>query len=161
MGKDSKRRHIAEKQIKAKLPVLPIDTLEKLARISNNWIFPDSVTNMPTNTDTESKRFHLCFDYFNWNTCVLTQFDDTKARTLLKIFEGVTKCELKRFPELKLVRDSVSNTPTYESLFSGAGVSPDVDMRETELPGNGRMFFFLVEHHFNIVSIETKHRDPH
>ena len=49
------------------------------------------------------------------------------------------------------------NVPPYESLFTK--VSPEVTkMEETEFC-EGRLFFFITEPYFNIVSVETKHRN--
>lgn len=157
MNEFSKRRNQAIKIVKSKLPVLPIESVERLAKVSNDWKFPEQVANMPTNTEEEAQKLLLCFDYLNWKTCLFTQFDDTKARALMAIFEKVSKCEVNKFPELRLVRDSIKPTSPYESLF--VGLSPDVDMKETDLPGDSRIFFFLENVRFNIVSIETKHRN--
>lgn len=157
MNEFSKRRHQAIKTIKSKLPVLPIESVEKLAKVPNDWKFPEQVANIPTSTEEEAQRLLLCFDYLNWKTCLFTQFDDTKAKALIAMFEKVSKCEVSKFPELRLVRDSITSTPNYKSLFDG--LSPDVDMKEADLPGNGRVFFFLESIKFNVVSVETKHRN--
>jgi hypothetical protein len=163
MNSDSKRRQCLKKQILSKVQVGDIGAVEKAANFLNSpkkWDLIKKIemaTNYPTNKNPEDQKFILCFDYFNKNTCCFEQFDQAKGKKLLEIFEQITKCEVNRFPELRLIRDSVGRTPDYNSLF--ATVSPEVDkIHETELC-EGRLFFFITEPRFNIVSVETKHRN--
>lgn len=107
----------------------------------------------------ETKRLVLCFDYLNERTCIYDQFDSTKSRALINLFAKVTSCEVSAFPSSGIVRDTIRNTSPYTSLFGGK-LTPDVTtLQETELPDGGRVFFFITENKFNIVSIESRHRN--
>lgn len=163
MSEDSKKRHELKKQIASKTQTADIKIVEKVAGLLNSpreWDIVKRVeraTTFPTDRAVESRRFVICFDYFNWNACYFEQFNPAKGKKLLEVLEMVAKCEINKFPELKLGRDSVTNTAPYKSLF--AKVSPEVTkIDETEFCG-GRIFFFVTEPFFNLVSVETKHRN--
>ena len=160
MSEDSKRRNELKKQIASRAQTADIKVVEKIAgflHAPKKWDIVERATTFPTNKEIESHRFVICFDYFNWNACHLDQFNTAKGKKLLEILEQVAKCEVNKFPTLRLSRDSVTRVPPYESLF--AKVSPEVSrIEETEFC-EGRLFFFLTEPHFNLVSVETKHRN--
>ena len=153
-----KQRQLAIKKVQGRLHALPIETLEKLAKVPNDWAIPEGATTLPENNAQDNDgKFILCFDYLNWDICVFDHFDSTKGRALVKKFQVIAQCEPSALLGLNLVRDNISNNPPYTSLF--LDLSPDVAMKETELPDGGRIFFFITGCKFNIVSIETKHRD--
>jgi len=160
MSNDQKKRQELKKQITSKAQTANIDLVEKVAGLLNTpkkYEIVERASTFPNNKEIETRRFILSFDYLNWNACKFDQFNPAKGQKLLEIFEQVTTCEINRFPELKLSRDSVSNVSPYESLFSK--VSPEVTkMEETEFC-EGRLFFFITEPYFNVVSVETKHRN--
>lgn len=152
------QRNLAIKTVKAKLHALPIETLEKLAKVPNDWQIPEGATTVLSTGEKSSRKCVLCFDYLKWNVCVFEHFDSTKARALVRLFQDIKTCEAHDLPASHLIRDNVSNSPTYRTLFNG--LSPDIQMKETELPGAGRVFFFITEEiKFNIVSIESIHRN--
>ena len=153
-----KQRQLAIKKVQGRLHALPIETLEKLAKVPNDWAIPEKATTLPEGASQENGgKFILCFDYLNWDVCVFDHFDSTKGRALVRKLQMVAQCESSALPGLHLVRDNISNNPPYTSLFNG--LSPDVEMKETELPDSGRIFFFITGCKFNIVSIETNHRN--
>src|SRR3989344_1030689 len=158
MGEDSKKRQELKRQIVNKAQSAPIELVENIASVLNfpkRWQLVERVATIPTGL--EAQKFIISFDYLNSDECLFDQFDPTKGRKLIQILERVAKCEIAKFPELNLVRDSVGRIPPYESLFSK--LTKEVDqLQETELCG-GRIFFFITEPFFHIVSIETKHRD--
>lgn len=163
MSEDSKKRHHLKKQIVSRVPTTDIKIVEKVAGLLNSpreWDIVKRVeraTTFPSEKAAEARRFIICFDYFNWNACHFDQFNPAKGRKLLEILEQVAKCEINNLPNLKLSRDSVTNTAPYISLF--AKVSPEVTkIDETEFC-EGRLFFFVTEPFFNLVSVETKHRN--
>ena len=163
MSDDSKKRHEFKKQIVSRAQTLDIKIVEKVAsflKTPSRWDIVERVeraTTFPTDREIEGHRFIICFDYFNWRACRLEQFNPAKGKKLLEILEQVAKCEISKFPALRLSRDSVTNIPPYESLF--ASVSPEVTrIDETEFC-EGRLFFFVTEPYFNLVSVETKHRN--
>ena len=176
MSNDSKKRHQLNRQIADRLKdvrdkkltksivsraqSVDIGVVEKVAAVLHSpkkWDIIEKATTFPVGKNPETQKFVICFDYFNWRTCNLEQFNPAKGKKLLEILEQVATCTINRFPELRLIRDSISRTPVYESLF--ATVSPEVTkINETELC-EGRLFFFITEPRFNIVSVETKHRN--
>ena len=156
MDKDSKRRNEAIKRLKPKLYNFPVDTVEKIAQLPTDYKFPPSVA-VNAEIEEETKKFVLRFDFLDWETCNFEQFDQTKARTLIKKFQYITSLQVNQLSSSGIVRDSVKDTKEYRSLFEH--LSPDIDLKETELSEGGRIFFFIVEESFYIVSIETKHRN--
>lgn len=163
MSNDSQKRQELKRQIANRAQIADIKIVEKVASVLNSpkkWEIVERIeraTTFPNDKAVESRRFIICFDYFNWKTCQLEQFNPAKGRKLLEILEQVAKCEINKFPTLKLTRDSVTNVSPYQSLF--AKVSPEVTrIDETEFC-EGRLFFFITEPHFNLVSVETKHRN--
>jgi len=160
MSNDSKKRNQLKQQLANRAQIANIEAVEKAAnylQYPKKYELIERATTFPVGKDPETQRFIICFDYFNWKTCNFEQFNQAKGKKLLEILEQVAKCTINKFPELKLVRDSVSRTPEYESLFST--VSPEVSkINETELC-EGRFFFFVTEPRFNVVSVETKHRN--
>lgn len=163
MSENSKERHKLLQDVNNKAKERDLDFIKKLADFASNpksWQKKiEAQTYIPSDKEIETQRFIICFDYFNKNICEFEQFDPAKGKKLLEILEQVAKCEINKFPHLKLIRDSVTNTTPYKSLFST--VTPDVDkIHETELC-DGRIFFFITGSRFHIVSIETKHRNLH
>jgi hypothetical protein len=160
MNSESAKRQHLKREIAKRIESIDITTLEKVANVfarPKKWKVIEESTVFPSDKEVETRKFVICFDYFNWNTCHLDQFNPTRARKLLQILESVSKCEVSKFPALKLVRDTITKTPPYESLF--ANLTPDVTkICETEFC-DGRIFFFVTEPYFNIVSIETIHRN--
>lgn len=160
MGSASpKHRNNAVQKVKARLPGFSVETLESIAKLPSDWKIPEKATTVPSETtqQDETRKFTLCFDYLNLDVCVYAQFDPTKARALIRLFKRVNDCEIRRLGAEGIVRDTITNTAPYESLFTN--LSPDIEMKEAELPDGGRVFFFIAEHRFNIVSIESAHRN--
>lgn len=160
MSEDSKKRQEYKKQIASKAQTADIKLVEKVANILNhpkNWEIVERASIMPVGSKNEISKFIICFDYLSWSQCVFTQFDQAKGRKLVEILEQVSKCEINRFSELRLVRDSIGRKAPYDSLF--LHLSPDVtELKETELC-DGRLFFYIIEPYFNIISVETNHRN--
>ncbi len=158
MSEDSKKRQELKRQITNKAQSAPLELVENIATVLNSpkkWQMVERVATIPTGL--EAKKFIISFDYLNTNECLFDQFDPAKGKKLIQILEQVSKCEIAKFPELKLVRDSIRRIRPYESLFSK--LTKEVDqLQETELC-EGRIFFFITEPFFHVVSIETKHRD--
>jgi len=158
MGKDSNKRQELKKQIGNIAQSADINLVERATnalRYPKKWEIVERVATMPNGI--EGNRFVICFDYLNRNECLFEQFDKAKGKKLIEILEQVAKCEISKFSELKLIRDTVHRNGVYRSLFSQ--LSPEVDeLKEADLC-DGRIFFFITEPRFNIVSIETKHRD--
>lgn len=157
MSEDSKKRQELSRQINTKLHTADISNIEKVATFlvaPKKWAL---VSTMPLTTETEENKMCLSFDYLNDKECLFDQFDSTKGRKIIDIFKQVTSCPVNKFPSLKLSRDSVGRIEPYTSLFSQ--LSDDVErLMETEL-GDGRIFFFIIDPFFHVVSIETKHRN--
>lgn len=160
MSDDSKKREELKRQIANRAQIAKLEFVEKAANFLHSpkkWDIVERLTVLPSGTNIESQRLIICFDYFASNVCIWDQFDPTKGKKLLEILEQVSKCEVRNFPNLKLGRNSVQNVAPYQSLFNK--LTPDVtSLEETEF-GDGRIFYFITEPCFHIVSIETKHRN--
>lgn len=160
MSDNSKKRHELKKQLDSKAQIANLDNIQNAINYLTSpkkFNLVEGATTIPTGKQIETQRFIICFDYLNWNTCEFEQFKPANGKKLLSILEQVAKCQINKFPELKLGRDSVSRGGPYESLF--AKVTPDVShLEETEFC-DGRFFYFITEPHFNVVSIESKHRN--
>ena len=126
---------------------------------------PDGVIDWPNNQpesffaipDEPPKEFVLRFTYLKENICCYEQIDETKTKALFRKLKQITELTSKTLPASNLIRDSILNKPPYTSLFTG--LPPDADVKETELPNAGRIFFWLLQEKFFVISIETKHRD--
>lgn len=161
MSEDSKKRQELLKQIANRGQQANISLVERVKEFlfaPSKWDIVERTTSLPGDTDVEAQKFILNFDYLKLDICVFG-FDSTKARALIRLFQRITVCQVNALISSGIVRDNISNTPPYESLFGG--LSPEVEMKETELPDGGRVFFFITGNKFKIVSIETQHRDPH
>lgn len=160
MSDDQKKRHELKKQIASKAQIASIDLVEKVAGLLNSpkkWDIIERASTFPGDKGFETQRFILSFDYLNLNACEFEQFDPAKGKKLIQILEQVATCEINKFPTLRLSRGTVKNIAPYESLFSR--VSPEVtSIEETEFC-DGRLFFFITEPFFHIVSVESKHRN--
>lgn len=158
MNKSSKKRKKeAIKKVKAKLNHFPIETLEKIARLSTkSQLLPPSIALSPQ--IKEPQKFILRFDYLNPKECNFTQMDSVKGKALVEKFKYITSLQLNKFANSGIERDTITNRGGYKSLFKE--LPPDVEeLKETELPGGGRVFYFIINENFCIVSIETKHRN--
>ena len=158
MGEDSKKRQELKKQIEKRISGgANITIVEKVASLlcsPKKWQIVESIATPLTD---EAQKFIICFDYLNWSECFFDQFNSAKGKKLVHILSKVAKCEVNKLSELKLSRDSVEAKGEYASLFSS--LSEDVQrLEETELC-DGRMFYFITIPYFNVVSIETKHRN--
>src|SRR3989344_1056768 len=136
MSEDSKKRQELKKQINSKTQSAPLELVEKIADVLNSpkrWQIVERVATIPGGI--EAKKFILCFDYLNWNECQLAQFDQAKGKRLLQVLEQISKCEISKFPELRLIKDSVTAVGPYVSLFNK--LSPEVDKLQEAVLGEG------------------------
>lgn len=156
MGKDSKRRNRAAKKLKAKLHSFPVETVEHLAELPTDHVFSSEVATSRTHNDAP-QCFILKFDYLKEKTCEFGQLDGTKMNKILSIFKRVTNLTPQNLPSSGIIRDKIERNKPYLDLFTN--LSPDVDLLEASLPAGGRMFFFYTDIEFQIISIETKHRN--
>lgn len=158
MSEDSKKRQELKRQIDNKTQVVDLKIVDKIANYLNSpkkWDIIERVATIQKGIETQ--KFIISFDYLDWDECVFEQFDKSKGKKFLEILDKVSKCEIARLPELKIIRDSVRRISPYDSLFKN--LEDDVnELKETELC-DGRIFFFITEPKFHIVSIETKHRN--
>lgn len=159
MSEDSKKRQELKRQLENKAQTANIKSVEKALNFlasPKKFDIIEHITIPTSNSGRENQRFIICFDYFNWKTSDFEQFNPAKGKKLLEILEQVAKCEINKFPELKLSRDSVEKVSPYESLFTT--VTPEVKrIEETEFC-DGRFFFIVTEPYFHVISVETKHR---
>lgn len=165
MSKDSKRRRQAIKRLLSKLyHIKPkgiealISYADKIVRLPNGSPLPPEVTNIKSEMEDKAKEFGLRFDYLDWDNCVLKQFNEAKARALLEKFKYITSIQPNELPRSRIIRDNIPNKGEYKSLYRKLP-SPDIDLKEIKFAGEGRIFCFIFEGNFYIVSIETEHRN--
>lgn len=160
MNNDSKKRQVLKAQIANRVQIANIESVEKALKFltaPKKFNLIELATTIPTNREIEAQKFIICFDCFNWGASQFDQFNPSKGKKLLAILEQVAKCYINRFSELKLGRDSVNRVQPFESLFST--VSPEVNkLEETEFC-EGRLYYFITEPRFNLVAVDTKHRN--
>jgi hypothetical protein len=161
MGEDTKKlRQELSRQINARLPSVEIKVLHEVVNFfkSPKKFSIEKVATFSGTKNIETQKFIISFEHLNLKECEFEQFDSTKGKKVFQIFETVSRCEVKDFPAMKLIRDSIDKSSgVYFSLFSK--LTDDVTkLHETECCG-GRIFFFIIEPYFYIVSIETKHRN--
>lgn len=160
MNNDSKKRQNLKKQIENRAQIAKIEHVEKVLKYLSspkNFDLIEHTTTLSSDKESEDRKFIISFNYFNWRACNFEQFNPAKGKKLIEILEQVSKCSINKFPELKLIRDSIGNVAPYESLFQT--LTPEVSkINETEFC-EGRLFFFITEPYFNIISVETKHRN--
>ena len=161
MSADSKKREELLKQITQKVKGgMNMTLLERITSFINkpkDFDLIERAATLPSDKVPEAENFILCFKYLNWNECVFDQFDPTKGRAFVRLLKNISDCEVKDAVSSGIIRDNVDNTAPYTSLFTN--LSPDTEMKESELPDGARIFFFIVGKKFNIVSVETRHRN--
>lgn len=138
----------------------------KEAKLSTFFV-PQEVAENENIIEPEDRKLALRFDYFIEDECVLDVFNKTAINALLFIFKRITSLTTRELPLSGLIRGNLNAAgeryKAYSSLFSKvfSRASEDVVIKEIEFLGDGRIFCFLDEERFQIVSIETKHRDTH
>lgn len=169
MGGSSKRHNEALsrlqkawKALASKAPHFDDDTLEgvakEMAKLQSGKLPPTVATLSGKVEEPGQKKFVLKFDELNGNCCNFSQIDQAKARGIIEKFKQITQATPNSLGQTRLIRDSVNNTGQYQSLFTN--LSPDVNkLQEIEISGGGRIFSYMRENYFYIVSIETHHRD--
>lgn len=159
MSGDSKKRQELKKQIVSRTQNADIKIVEKVASLLNSpkkWDIVERVATIQNNIEEE--KFQISFEYLNWNECIFEQFDKVKGKKFLEFLDKISKCKVGKLPELRIIRDSVGRVHPYDSLFRN--LTDEVnELKESDLGDEGRIFFFITEPYFHIVSVETKHRN--
>jgi len=154
------------KKIKSRFPHLSDEQLSKIESVASqrdqlpqDQLLPSAVGIKEDIEEPAERKLVLKFEYFCEKECNWNKLDSTKIRALLGIFKRITSTTVRELPNSGIIRKNLeekSKYKSYESLLSK--VPPDVDLKEIELPGGGRIFCFISEENVFIVSIETVHR---
>ncbi len=124
---------------------------------------PFSVVEIPQPIeDPESKPLLISFEKYNCKECGLDSMDNKRARKALQIVRDVgiyVKTEddfKKKLPKLEVI--PIGNTGDYRKLYKGLADVPDVEIKEVKVDRDkGRLFFFLIDRIFHVVSITDSH----
>lgn len=124
---------------------------------------PLKVTEIPQpEEDPEARPLLISFEKYNGKECGLNSMDNKRARKALQIVRDVgvhikTEADFKKkLPRLEVV--PIENSGDYRKLYRGLSEVPDVEIKEAKVDKDkGRLFFFLVDRIFHIISITDSH----
>jgi len=153
------------KEWKQKLPSLSekrLKYMDEVARLPANkdYLLPEGVTVNERIEEPREQKIRIRFDCYCEDECVFDNFSEAHVRSLVSKFKRITDCTINNLVVSGIIRDSIgrgSQHQAYTSLYRR--VPPDASIDESELPGDGRFFFFRVQDIVQVVSIETKHRN--
>lgn len=155
------------KLLKSRLSSLSDQQREVIERIAStkpeNFKIPSGVGTLPKDTESvqlEERVIIVRFDALIESECNWIALDETKMRAILRILRRLTAMKLKDLHGSRLVRGDLNRDDprykAYNSLF--VKIPPDLIIKEIEIPGAGRIFFYMREERCYIASIETQHR---
>jgi hypothetical protein len=153
------------KEWKQKLPFFSekkLKLMDAIAQLpaSKDYLLPEMVTVNEKIEEPREQKIKIRFDCYCEDECVFENFGEAHIRSLVGKFKRITDCTANNFVASGIIRDSIgqgSQHQAYNSLY--LRVPPDVNIDESELPFNGRFFFFRAQDVVQVVSIETKHRN--
>ncbi len=107
--------------------------------------------------DPELDFFHISFKHYNDDLCEVSILEKNRARQTIQNFKVIGRCH--DFGSLKDGNIGIRKiTPTgdYLKLFVGS-MTKDTELREHEIQGDARLFYFVAEKMFNVVAIMNNH----
>ena len=109
--------------------------------------------------DYENKKIVFSFEIYNSNQCEIAKLDKAEAKKLTRELKRISLTLTKHFRHQDssgIACKSVSNSGNYAVLFTD--IPEDVDLLEVDFSGPGRVFGYLINNVFNIVTIGKEHR---
>lgn len=109
--------------------------------------------------DYENRRVVFSFEVYNSNQCRIGSIDKAEAKKLTKELKKISSTPTKHFRHQGasgIACKSVHNSGNYAVLFNN--VPEDIDLLEIDYSGTGRVFGYIVNNIFNIVTIGKEHR---
>ncbi len=130
-----------------------------VADMPQGTILSDEVATNPLIEELvdDGKHYILVFDKYESKECELSKLSTPQAKSLIKKFQQITKCNPKLLPQSGIVRDNINNSGSYKGLFRN--LNPDIELKETSLADYGRMFFYIVNRYFCVVAIQSAHKN--
>ena len=110
----------------------------------------------------ENKEVVFSFSPYNQNQCEIHTLQKPDAKKLTKELKNISKTLLRHFKNQgsggsNIACKPIHNSGSYTVLFES--LPPDIDeILEIDYSGSGRIFGFLIDNIFNIVTIGKKHR---
>lgn len=137
-------------------PVLPVESGQ----------IPLKIAEMPqTAIEPELKPYRISFERYNEKECQVDYLDNKLAKKALQALRniGINVKEESDFsaklPKLEI--KSIRDEGDYRALFRGIRDElPDIEMREAKIEtASGRLFFYVIDRIFHIVTIRRDHYD--
>ena len=108
--------------------------------------------------DYENERVVFSFESYNNNHCRIGSIDKTEAKKLTKELKKISITRAKHFRHQStsgIACKQVHNSGGYSCLFTG--IPEDIELLEVDYSGSGRVFGYIVNNIFNIVTIGKEH----
>ena len=165
MGKNSRKRDAerkakrqdwALKQLQSNAPNIGKSDLD-----GSSGLIPQFATLGPDISDllvrhTKEGNYKLIFATYNHNECEISLLQNTKdVAKLIRLFNRITECNQKDLSTAGIVRDKINKGSSYESLFKT--IPPDTELLEAEYTQTGRLFFYIYQTYFCIVTVKVRH----
>jgi len=121
-----------------------------------NKYIPDRVSNVPKESDPEVECYHLSFQFYNESTCEISHLVKNNARRALLNIKTIGRCyDISSLKSNNIDITPVQNAGAYKKLFRG--LTDDVEMREHEVQGTSRIFYFISDKMFYLIAITNSH----
>lgn len=119
-------------------------------------IIPDSVAEPRFREDPEARPFHLSYVYYKDKLCELRDIAKNGPRKILEDFRNIGRStDISEFRRYNIDSAPVKNFGEYSKLYSG--LPPDAELRENDIQGSARLFYFVVDRICFLVTIKNKH----
>lgn len=140
--------------------------------INSNPILPNSVARTDTKEgkisasvaisdqliDYENRRVVFSFEAYNNNHCRIAKIDKKEAKKLTKELKKISLTLAKHFRYQNtsgIACKPVHNSGNYQALCNA--IPEDAELLEVDYSGPGRVFGYMVNNVFNIVTIGKEH----
>jgi len=119
---------------------------------------PQAAAVSPAIRDYDNQKVVLSFWAYKQNQCQLHKLDKSEAKHLTSELKKISSALTKHFKHQQSSRIAckpVNKNSEYAILFNN--LPPDADLLEVDYTGAGRIFGFLVQNVFNVVTIAKEH----
>jgi len=132
-----------------------------VTQIGGSALIPGRVTINPKIREREEilDHYDLVFYDYNQNECELHDISQAQAKALINKFNLINDTTPHTIATSGLVKDNIDNSGPYSCLYRN--LPPDIELKESNLPNGGRVFFYLISKYFCVVSIKARHIDLH
>jgi hypothetical protein len=133
----------------------------KVANLKSDLLSPE-VAVSDNIKEYENKEIVFSFGPYNQNQCELHTIQKPEAKKLTKELKAISKTLLKHFRNQgsggsNIACKPIHNSGNYSVLFES--LPPDIDeIMQIDYSSAGRIFGFLINNIFNVVTIGKKHK---